>query len=91
VIGRSCQSTEQLLIIKCGGCQESNVYCYVLHFGVVRLFTINVFNVCYSIRTSLLSQFLKWSGFLAVWCLFLEEMQITMEKWLVLVLQKWQK
>jgi len=33
-----CQSTQQLLIRKCCGCQESNIYCYFLHFGVVGLF-----------------------------------------------------
>ncbi len=38
VIGRRCLSTKRLLIMKCFGCQESNVYCYILHFGVVCFF-----------------------------------------------------
>jgi hypothetical protein len=49
---------------------------------------VSVFNVSYSITTTLLSLFLQWNGFLASWCLFLEEMRITMEGWLMLVLQK---
>jgi len=52
---------------------------------------VSVLNASYSIRTMLLSLFLQWNGFLASWCLFLEEMRITMEEWLVLVLRKWQE
>jgi hypothetical protein len=66
----------------------------IVHFCILLLFVslqVSVFNACYSIRMALLSWFLQWSGLLAAWYLFLEEMRITMEKWLVLVLQKWQE
>jgi hypothetical protein len=50
---------------------------------------VSVFDACYSIRIVLLSWFLQWSKFLTTWCLFLEEMRITMEEGLVLEIQKW--
>ncbi len=50
---------------------------------------VSVFDACYSIRIVLLSWFLQWSKFWKAWCLFLEEMRITMEEWLVLEIQKW--
>ncbi len=67
---------------------------FIVIFCILVLFVclhVSVFNTCYSIRSSLLSWFLQLSRLLAAWCLFLEEMWITMEEWLVLVLQKWQE
>jgi hypothetical protein len=64
------------------------IFCILVLFVSLQ---VSVFNTYYSIRMALLSWFLQWSGLLAAWCLFLEEMWVTMEKWLVLVLQKWQE
>ncbi len=64
------------------------IFCILVLFVSLQ---VSVFNACYSTRTALLSWFLQLSGLLVAWCLFLEEMRITMEKWLVLVLQKWQE
>jgi hypothetical protein len=64
------------------------IFCILVLFVSLQ---VSVFNICYSIRTALLSWFLQWSELLVAWCLFLEEMRIMMEKWLVLVLQKWQE
>jgi hypothetical protein len=64
------------------------IFCILMLFVFLQ---VSVFNACYSIKMALLSWFLQWSGLLAACCLFLEEMRITMEKWLVLVLQKWQE
>jgi hypothetical protein len=74
---------------------DANSPMSIVIFCILVLFVslhVHVFNAaCYSIRTALLSWFLQWSGLLAAWCLFLEEMRIMMEKWSVLVLQKWQE
>ncbi len=64
------------------------IFCILVLFVSLQ---VSVFNACYSTRTALLSWFLQLSGLLVAWCLFLEEMRITMEKWLVLVLKKWQE
>jgi hypothetical protein len=64
------------------------IFCILVLFVSLH---VSVFNTCYLIRTALLSWFLQWSELLVAWCLFSEEMRITMEKWLVLVLQKWQE
>jgi hypothetical protein len=62
------------------------IFCILVLFVCLQ---VSVFDACYSIRIVLLRWFLQWSEFLTAWCLFLGEMRITMEEWLVLEIQKW--